>query len=56
MQYITRINSLLDECYNKYELLKDKRMVWDGIKMEIRGSTVSYSSYKAGKKEKMKLN
>jgi exonuclease III len=47
--YIKRINSLIEECETKYGKMNDKRMVWDVIKMEIRGSTVSYCSYKAKK-------
>jgi hypothetical protein len=44
--YINKMNEILIECNNKYRDVNDKRLRWDVIKAEIRGFTISYSSYK----------
>ena len=45
--YIKRINELIEELIEKYKDIKDPRLKWDVIKMDVRGSTISYASYKA---------
>jgi hypothetical protein len=47
VEYTKKINNLMDECEGKYKDVTDKGLKWDVIKSEIRGATISYSSYKA---------
>jgi hypothetical protein len=52
-EYLKRINDLIEECKIKYVDVKDARLKWDVIKMDVRGSTISYSSYKAKQKRQL---
>ena len=45
--YFGIINETLDECQIKYADIQDKGLVWDVIKSELRGKTISYASHKA---------
>jgi hypothetical protein len=45
------MNQVLDESTHNHKNVKDKRLKWDVIKMDIRGSCISYCSYK-NKKER----
>jgi exonuclease III len=52
--YVERINNLIQECKTKYADCANLALKWDTIKMEIRGQTVSYASYRAKKKRTRK--
>lgn len=45
--YTGEICELIPQIREKYESLKDKRLVWELIKMEIRDHTVSFTKRKA---------
>jgi hypothetical protein len=47
--FVNQMNQLLQGSIEKYSNVKDKRMKWDVVKMEIRGGCISYSSYKSKK-------
>jgi exonuclease III len=48
-EYVRLINNVLDHEIEKYANYKNKGLVWDTIKMEIRSNSISYSSHKAKK-------
>jgi hypothetical protein len=45
--YVTQINNCFTKSMDKYKEVKDKGLLWDLIKMEIRSSTICYSKNKA---------
>ena len=47
IEYVTRIKESIQEFKRQYQQEKDKSLVWDTFKCEIRTVTLSYSSYKA---------
>ena len=49
-EYVDKINEYLNLCSEKYCRLKNKSLVWDAIKCDIRGMTISYASYKSKQK------
>ena len=46
-KYIKAINTLLENCVNKYQNVENKALVWDTIKCEIRGTTIEFAINKA---------
>jgi exonuclease III len=46
-EYVKSMNLLLEECNNNYNDIKDRGLRWDVIKCQIRGFTISYSSFKS---------
>ena len=46
-EYIFRIHQLIRQLRKKYSRLKDKNLVWELMKMEIRQNTISYAKRKA---------
>jgi hypothetical protein len=48
--YVSAINLLITECIEKYKDMPNSGLVWDTVKMEIRGKTISYASHRAIKK------
>ena len=50
-EFVKKMNQGLDESIDNHKNVKDKRLKWDVIKMDIRGSCISYCSYK-NKKER----
>ena len=50
--YTELVYKIIDESRNKYNILDDKSLVWDMIKCDIRGQTVSYSTHKARERRK----
>jgi exonuclease III len=48
-EYTAKMKVLFEECKTKYRDINDKRLVWDVIKSDIRGFTISHSSHKAKK-------
>ena len=51
-QYVEIINRLIEECTTKYNNIENKSLVWDIIKCEIRGQTISYAAHKAKENRK----
>ena len=49
-KYIKVINTLLENCVNKYKNVENKALVWDTIKCEIRGTTIEFTINKAKEK------
>jgi len=45
--YTGEICELIPRIHEKYESLKDKRLAWELVKMEIRDHTVSFAKRKA---------
>jgi exonuclease III len=48
--YIDKINEKIDECTDRYVRLNNKGLLWDAVKAEIRGVTISYATHKAREK------
>ena len=55
-EYIETIQTVIEECKTKYSDLTDKSLLWDIIKCEIRGKTVSYARYRAKERKKKELS
>lgn len=51
--YVTKINSCIEQCKDKYKYLEDKRLAWDVTKCEIRAETISYACFKAKQRRKL---
>jgi hypothetical protein len=45
--YVKIINKKIEECKLQYPKMENKGLLWDVIKSEIRGATISYSCHKA---------
>ena len=46
-EYVARINNTIDETIQTHKELKNHGLLWDTVKMKIRGASISYSSHKA---------
>ena len=46
-EYVATIKNILNECKNMHKDFTNKAMLWDYVKCEIRGATISYSAYAA---------
>ena len=54
-EYVVKIKQVIVENDKKYEDLKNKALLWDVIKCDIRSHTISYASWKA-KQQKLLLS
>ena len=57
-KYVDKIKNKLEECEQRYKNSKDHCLIWDAIKAELRGVSISHSSYKSKQRkiELQKLN
>ncbi len=51
-EYVNKITQCITDCKAKYKDTVDKGLIWDAIKMEIRGISISHSSYLAKQRKK----
>ena len=52
-EYVKRVTDCINDCKEKYKYSIDKGLIWDSMKMEIRGISISYSAYLAKEQRKM---
>ena len=45
--YTERVKECIEQCNTKHANLENKGLLWDTMKMEIRGISISYASHKA---------
>ena len=55
-RFISLINTNYPKILDKYREIQDKRLLWELIKMEIRGLTIPYSKNKARINRQVELN
>jgi hypothetical protein len=46
-EYVNKINKTIEDTMEQHKELKNLGLLWDTIKMKIRGASISYASYKA---------
>jgi exodeoxyribonuclease-3 len=46
-EYVDKINNIIDETIENHKEIKNYGLLWDTVKMRIRGASISYSSYKS---------
>ncbi len=51
-EYVKRVTECINECNVKYKHTVDKGLIWDAVKMEVRGISISYSAYIAKQRKK----
>ena len=47
MTYINSVKTCINDCKQRYQNLANKGLLWDTIKTEIRGISISFASYSA---------
>ena len=52
VEYVQLVKQVISDTYKDNLHLEDKGLIWDFIKCKVRGSTISYSSYKAKERRK----
>jgi hypothetical protein len=52
-EYLDKVNDKIDECTKRYNQLKDKGLLWDAVKAEVRGLTISHATKKAREKREV---
>lgn len=53
IEYVEKIRRCIAECSESNKGIKDKAMLWDVIKCEIRTVTISYACYKAKQRKEL---
>ncbi len=51
-EYVNKVTQCIKDCKLKYKDSIDKGLIWDTVKMEIRGISISHSSYLAKQRRK----
>jgi exonuclease III len=51
-EYTSKISGMLEENKERYAEIKDKRLRWDVVKLDVRGLTISHCSYKVKTEKK----
>ncbi len=51
-EYVNKVKQCITDCEAKYKDTVDRGLIWDAIKMEIRGISISYSSHLAKQQKK----
>jgi hypothetical protein len=46
-EYVAKINQTIEETVETHKEMKDHGLLWDTVKMKIRGASISYASHKA---------
>ena len=46
-EYVTKINNIIDETIEIHKNMRNPGLLWDTIKMKIRGVSISHASHKA---------